>query len=450
MTVYEASSVRDLISNHYSLSNPKKYIPSITNNFEGNTLLPWVGTGVLETDETHTGAYAVDITDKYISAIIYGGITKALLSAFEFWVYSNDESGQDNITVTLTFSDGTTSSASKDVSYQTWSKIDILTWIINPCSPSYLFPSDKLLTQVEISNTDGVKVYIDDIAFTQVEEGTLIMVLDEYDPNNPQNELVFITRPENIIHIAPNVIKHEQSVIIEYYTKLVNYNPDDIYDTIRPNLLTVKEELTRILNTYRYDSIADGVTINHSAWRDAKFPHGYGGDLEPISFLTTMEVQLHYYEAIDGTEVGTRVSEVKILGSDLLGVTDVDWGDTDPWVKLQVPKGPLLEQHLLGPHIDGKIVCHDWNSIYTQLYTIPISAGGNTYPVNSDNSKTKFSTTSVQFSIFMEDASGNIAQFDFNTVRIKRIILDRGSTSGTFPTSWIIEWMAETVTIGGV
>ena len=94
---------------------------------------------------------------------------------------------------------------------------------------------------------------------------------------------------------------------------------------------------------------------------------------------------------------------------------DADWKDTDPWVMLQVPKGPVLEQHLLGPHVEGTITCHDYHSIYTQLQTIPITIGGTQYPVNIDSSKTVFNTVNYglpepypQFSIYLEDAYGNV------------------------------------------
>ena len=275
----------------------------------------------------------------------------------------------------------------------------------------------------------------------------LYLQLDEYTPVQPDYQIVFINTPERVMFVAPNVIKHEMDVTVQVYQKLPHYQNDDIETTYRPRQLAMKNELTRIMNTYRFNTIAQGVTINHSSWRDSKFPHGLGSEAEPISFLSTMSVQIHWYEVVSGdaTEIGIRVAEVSIMGGDLLGVMGVDWKDTDPWVMLQVPKGPVLEQHLLGPHVEGSITCHDYHSIYTQLQTIPIVVAGTQYPVNTDNSKTVFSTnpTSSQFTIYLEDAYGNVNQFQFVNVRIRTIELTGATTTGMSPISWTIMFMAD-------
>ena len=280
----------------------------------------------------------------------------------------------------------------------------------------------------------------------------LYLQLDEYTPLQPDYQIVFINSPERVMFVAPNVIKHEMDVTLQVYQKLPHYQNDDIETTYRPRQLAMKDELTRIMNTYRFNTIAQGVTINHSSWRDSKFPHGLGSEAEPISFLSTMFVQIHWYEVVSGdaTEIGIRVAEVSIMGGDLLGVMGVDWKDTDPWVMLQVPKGPVLEQHLLGPHVEGTITCHDYHSIYTQLQTIPITIGGTQYPVNIDSSKTVFNTVNnglpepyPQFSIFMEDAYGDIIEYQVVNARIRNIELTRATTTGMSPISWTIRWMAD-------
>jgi hypothetical protein len=146
------------------------------------------------------------------------------------------------------------------------------------------------------------------------------------------------------------------------------------------------------------------------------------------------------------TDIGTRIAYIQIMGSNLLGAMDSDWDDTDPWVELQVPKGPILEQHLLGPHMMGKFTTHDFHSLYNLLYTIPINGvGTNLYPVMVDNSKTLFSTNpaSPQLVIAMEDSSGNIDVYNFINVRIKKIRQIRATTSGTQPVQWEVTFMAD-------
>lgn len=124
---------------------------------------------------------------------------------------------------------------------------------------------------------------------------------------------------------------------------------------------------------------------------------------------------------------------------------DIKWGDMDPWVMLQVPKGPLLEQHLLGPHIDGTITTHDFRSLYEVLYTIPIVPDGNQYPINGDMTKIKFSTVpeSPQFVVTMKDVLGNSYTHDFFNVRIRKVELQQADTSGLVPVTWVIHWMAD-------
>ena len=282
-----------------------------------------------------------------------------------------------------------------------------------------------------------------------------LLSLDEFNPMHPDFQIVFINQPERIIYVSDEVVKHEQDIIIQVFTKLIHYNPDDIVganssaQNYRTQLTSMKEELTRIFSVNRFDSLVSGTftCINHSNWRDAKFPHGFGNDPEPISFDSTMRVQIHWYENLSGsTDIGTRVSYIQILGTDLLGLTECEWEDTDPWVMLQVPKGPLLEQHLLGPHIEGKFTCHDYHSLYTVLNTIPINGVGTyLFPVNVDNSKTLFSTnpSSPQFIVALEDSAQNVDVYQFYNVRIKKIQMQRATTSGITMVTWLVSFMSD-------
>lgn len=273
--------------------------------------------------------------------------------------------------------------------------------------------------------------------------GEIKLVLDEYDPRNPLYQIVFINRPERTVFVSPNVIKHEQNVNVEVHAKLVRYDPTEVTNK-RATFKNIKGELSRIFNTYRYDNV--GSTINVSAWLDAKLPHGFGIDAEPLQLVTRLTMQIFYYESIDNTNIGVRVSEVEILGADLLGLIDVHWIDTNPWVHLQIPKGPLLEQHLLGPHLDGEISTYDYASLHTRLYETPIVSGGIQYPILVDGTKIKFSTdipTTPQLIIKMVDDEGNIYTYNFFDVRIKQVELVNTNTTGQNEAVWKVTFMAD-------
>ena len=105
---------------------------------------------------------------------------------------------------------------------------------------------------------------------------TIKLQLDEFDPMHPDFEIVFSNRPEKIIYVSPNVVKHEQDVIVQIFNKLIKYNQDDIEQLWRPLIEAMKGELTRVFNTNRFDvqpnvgspkgSGLTGITINHSNW----------------------------------------------------------------------------------------------------------------------------------------------------------------------------------------
>jgi hypothetical protein len=316
---------------------------------------------------------------------------------------------------------------------------DILTLVKNQWS---------LNTVTYIStNPNGTFTYSENLSTTSNPAG-LRLQLDEYDPMHPEYQIVFLNRSERITPVAPNVIKHEQVVGVEFYMKLINYLPDDIEAVWRPLILAVKNELTRIMNTYRFNGLGNGTTVNHSDWKDSKFPHGFAIDKDPINFASTMTIEIVWYESLNGDEIGMRVTALDIFGRPLLGLLDVSWSDMDPWVKLQVPKGPLLEQHLLGPHIDGSFTCHDWHSLYALLYITPITENPSYMAINADGSKTVFNTSASSnypndFVVRIQDQNGNVNSFAFVDLRIQTVGPSRASVLGMTPISWEVKFMAD-------
>ena len=442
MTILDAANILSLVRDKWTLGSPT-VTPVLVNkvinpSFElvDSSWVFQVGTNISE-DVAHTGTHSFFTYEDGVGAVqtFSPAIPVSQINKVGIWAYGNTNYYQH---ITVVYTDDTTTELQVTfVESDTWEEFKLLQADLEV---------GKSVKELRLFSGTGGPVYYDDAYLMVASDTDILLQLDEYNPNHPDYQIVFANNPERIMYITPNVIRHEQDIRIEVHTKLVHYQPDDLEGIYRPEQLTMKEELTRIFNANRFDNV--GNTLNHSSWRDAKFSHGLGTDAEPISFVSRMTVQIHYYEAVDGDEtaIGLRPSEVKIMNEDLLGVTEVEWTDTDPWVQLQIPKGPLLEQHLLGPHIDGKIVCHDYQSLYEVLYTIPIVNGGNQFPVNVDNSKTKFSTdipSNPMFIIYMKDVLGNLYTHEFFNVRIRKIELTRANTSGLVPISWTIHWMAD-------
>ena len=439
MTILEAQDILTLVQNAWSIIPRVSGQGGITNGgFESGNTNGFSGTGITAvTAEHHTGSYSCKIDGENGELTFSRDINLPvnLITSFSFWFKGHFGDFTCSPSSYIEYTDNTKTYFVLGFT-AFWTSLDLLS----------ILTEGKTVKNIHIFclayNNSG---YIDDVLLTFTGNDVLLQ-LDEYNPLHPDYQIVFINNPERIMFVAPNVIRHEQDVRIELHTKLVHYDPTDIENSYRPTILAMKEELTRIFNANRYDSV--GNTLNHSSWRDSKFPHGFGTDAEPISFVSRMTVQIHYYEAVDGddTAIGLRPSEIEIMGEDLLGVTEINWDEVDPWVPLQVPKGTLKEQHLLGPHVDGTIVCHDYKSLYTCLYTIPIVPNGNQYPINQDMTKIKFSTdipSNPQFVVTMRDVLGNTYTHSFFNVRIKKIELQRANTSGLVPMSWVIHWMSD-------
>jgi len=127
--------------------------------FETGSLSPWVGNGVVVSSVQHSGTYSVEMDwDIYVEQTFDLAIAKAWCSAFGFYAM-----GAGSVEVTLYFSDATSSTASQGVGYpyDEWNYIDVLNWIINPCTGEYLFPANKKVTKIRITSRYGL-IHVDD------------------------------------------------------------------------------------------------------------------------------------------------------------------------------------------------------------------------------------------------------------------------------------------------
>ena len=442
----DAKEVKDLVEEEWNiLPNVKLLvIQNLLNISFEDDLTNWVNSGAsISTAQFHTGLKSVT---GYPSFYVEQSFTPvAVNDVGEICIYvRGDALGAHYVTIKITYTDNTyTEYEWISIIGNTWEKAEF---------PLANLSAGKNIKTVRFTTSDTSNpMYLDDASFLTNIPVDMLLQLDEYNPNFPAYQIVFINRPERTMFVAPNVIKHEQDIVVEIHVKHIRMDPDNV-DAKRTIFKSIKEELSRIFNTYRFDEV--GNVLNVSAWSDNKLPHGFGAESDPLEFVTRLTLQIFYYEATDGTKIGLRVSKVTILDSDLLGLIDAQFIDTNPWVHMQIPKGPLHEQHLLGPHMDGEVSTHDYASLHQLLYTIPIVEGSIKYPILVSGTKLVFSTdipSNPQFTIVLIDDEGTTYTYDFYNVRIKQVELQRTNTSGTSEAHWRITWMADYVyyTAGG-
>ena len=471
MVLYDANDILTLVKNQWSLftfsatsTNPRGTFTfnenlniytgfpageqAVNGGFETGDTTGWTGTDLSDvtsiTGYVHSGTYACNIgqhgnpCSPTYGQLIQTWVTPIPVSSIQsmsVWVRAIDGLQGSAGYIIITYSDLTTVTINPTTQFQQWLQVNIL--------PS--LNQAKSVKSITMGKTGPYGFdYVDDFDLTTASNGMRLQ-LDEYDSMHPEYQIVFLNRPERVTPVAPNVIKHEQVVGVEFFMKLVNYQPDDIEAVWRPLILAVKNELTRIMNTYRFNGLGNGTTINHSDWKDSKFPHGFGQDADPINLSSTMTLEIVWYEALSADEIGMRVTALDIFNVPLLGLLDLTFVDTDPWVKLQVPKGPLLEQHLLGPHMEGRFTCHDWHSLWSLLYNTAIPENLSYKAINTDNSKTVFGTNPAnpEFVIYIQDQNSNTNGFQFINVRIQSVELSRATVLGTEPLNWTVKWMAD-------
>ena len=296
----------------------------------------------------------------------------------------------------------------------------------------------------------------------------MVLQQDEYQGMNPLYQIVFITKPTKTIFLAPNVYRIDQEINLELHVRPVRYDPVTIV-TQRAIFESIKVEIQRIFDTYRFNSLflkTDTTnpcftvtttyvsTIDMKNWVNNRLPRGYGKGKEPLEFVANMALVVTYYEADgDTVPVGTRVTSISVLSQTLKGVVDVDWIDTEPWVKIEIPAGPIIEQNLIGTHVEGMITCRDYRSINTCFMTTAISTNAGHYPINSDGSKTSFSISGNEFSVTLQDSTPQVSTsatallvYNFYNVKVKTLRLNKAGTSGIKESIYEISFMADMVT----
>jgi len=104
---------------------------------------------------------------------------------------------------------------------------------------------------------------------------------------------VLINTPARTLFLSPYTVKIEQTIRIELHVKPTKYDVDTIA-SFRTDFTNIKEEILRILNKYRFEEV--GNVLNISGWIDARLPHGFGEQREPLELVSRLNIEIMYYK----------------------------------------------------------------------------------------------------------------------------------------------------------
>ena len=317
----------------------------------------------------------------------------------------------------------------------------------------------KVLLTAQLSLPSGVA----SLGTTQPDQ--LLIQLDEYQPLQSRYQLVLKEGNLRSVFLAPYVYRLEQGITLELHVRPVRMDVDTV-TTQRLIFEQFKKNIQTVFNTYRFDSLFVDTTgsvtttyasiIDMKGWTQEPIPHGYGRQKEPLEMVARLAITVIYYE-VEGSPlpaVGSRVVSVAIIGNTLDGLVDAEFEGMDSWVQIKIPKGPIIEQNLIGSHFDGTITTRSFRGLSKCLMETAIPENAGHYPINGDNSKSVFSTdipTSPEFIITIRDTSPEVSGsgtklivHNFFNVRIKRYKMLKSSTQGGVgEPQYQIDWMAD-------
>lgn len=403
----------------------------------------------------HTGIHSAAVYSINLVQTFATPIPVSNIASLSFYAVNYNSATPHTEYIRVTYSDATYS----DIAFS-------LTSIVNAWQSFSIAGSlsaGKSVSSITFLADDNLFYLVDDVSLLLTTAAAVLLQQDEYQPNNPLYQLVFITKPEKSVLLAPNVYKIDQEINIELHVRPVRYDLTTI-QAQRVIFESIKQEVQRIFNTYRYNSLFVQTnndtstttyvsTIDMKSWMNNRLPRGYGRQKENLEFVANMTIVVTTYEADgDTVPVGTRVVSVSILSQSLKGLVDCDWIDTEPWVKIEIPAGPIIEQNLIGTHVEGMITCRDYRSINTALMATAISTNPLHYPINSDGSKTSFSLSGTEFAVTLQDSTPQVSTaatallvYNFTNVKIKTLRLNKTGASGLKEAIWEISFMADKV-----
>jgi hypothetical protein len=116
---------------------------------------------------------------------------------------------------------------------------------------------------------------------------------DEYNPLDPNKQLVIMERPSRTRFLAPNVLHIEQDAQLVLSFRNINYQDAKI-NTTKASFEALKMQIIQVLNKYRYDSLSQSfsTTIQMGSWTNDAIQRGYSRGKEPLSFTSRLTVTI--------------------------------------------------------------------------------------------------------------------------------------------------------------
>lgn len=268
-----------------------------------------------------------------------------------------------------------------------------------------LFLSDDSDVQVYIATGDGHEnPYLYCIYLANYDLGTTDITLNEW----------------HLLHIKQFVLNGTAQTLV-YLDDLETPELTMVNDLSGLNVATVEVQNIYWTSPYTGKVYVDSVIGSCDFWDEDDIPDG-DGDGEETSLVA-------------------RVESVQVKDVTLKGVQTATWRDSDPWVQIPIPAGPMLHHHLKPNLIEGTITCYDATTIWEAFYTSGI--------INeSTGEKTKFSTDGTEFIITLKDIEGNNLVFSFYDVRITTIDLANAELESGGEGLWTIRFTARKVIKG--
>jgi hypothetical protein len=99
---------------------------------------------------------------------------------------------------------------------------------------------------------------------------------------------------------------------------------------------------------------------------------------------------------------------------DITGVKMIEWKDSDPWKKIPIPYGPLVQQQIIPSTVTVKITCYDYESL-----TVALSDSG------AYDFETMLRTIMPYCQATAVEDDGTVVTFQFNNIHIETLEVNK-------------------------
>jgi hypothetical protein len=258
------------------------YQQIINGGFKSGLFDAWTAdSGVSISAIAHAGSYGCLIPNTKVISQILPNLNKAETS--ELTLYQKGVGGCATFTIKLTYSDETYTEVTP-VTTSDWSQVDFLSY----------WSSGKLLVELEITNTSGSDLYIDDVSLKQT----------------ASPDRIILQTPTYILTLA-HVIKFEEEQVVNPALKTVPLRPEgqvvqtDIY-TCEPTELNIMARLTLTEKSTLYQIFNESAKIfitagpwKYIGWldkKDIRYEHSRESSTVDRDWLAEVLIVVEYIE----------------------------------------------------------------------------------------------------------------------------------------------------------